>query len=330
MMSVLVTGGAGYIGSHMVWALRDAQETVVVLDDLSTGQHKNLPKEVPLIVGDIADGALVQEICKTHKIDSIVHFAAKIVVPDSVADPLGYYLANTVKSRALMESAVKSGIKHFIFSSTAAVYGNPTKMPVQEDEPLKPLSPYGTSKMMTEMMLRDTEIAHGMKHVILRYFNVAGSDPEGRTGQSTPNATHLIKVALQTALKQRVSMQVFGDDYPTHDGTCIRDFIHVTDLVSAHLCALKYLRSGGSSLTANCGYGQGYSVKQVIEAVERVSGQVVSFDMAPRRPGDVMEMIADNTRVTQTLKWKSAWNNLDKMVEHAIAWEKRLILTGEQ
>src|SRR4051812_4307315 len=242
-MTVLVTGGAGYIGSHMVYALLAAGERVGVLDNLSTGFDWAIAEGVPLIQGETGDQALVARIIKEHAVESIIHFAASIVVPDSVSDPLGYYKNNTVNSRALIECAVKGGVKHFIFSSTAAVYGNPARVPVTEDDTLMPMSPYGSSKLMSEIMLRDAGIAHGLAHVILRYFNVAGADPEGRTGQSTKGATHLIKVAVETALKKRAKMDVFGTDYPTPDGTCVRDYIHVSDLVRAHLDALRYLRS---------------------------------------------------------------------------------------
>src|SRR3954468_15759171 len=243
-MTTLVTGGARYIGSHMVHALHDAGESVVVIDCLSTGFRSALPKTVPLVVGDVGEGTMVADLIRTHGVTSIIHFAASIVVPDSVRDPLGYYRNNTANSRALLEAAVDAGVTQLVFSSTAAVYGNPASSPVDENAPTLPMSPYGTSKLMTEMMLRDVAVAHPMKFVILRYFNVAGADPQGRTGQSTPGATHLIKVAVQTALGMRPSLDVYGTDYPTPDGTCIRDYIHVTDLVRAHLAALKHLRGG--------------------------------------------------------------------------------------
>ena len=245
-MTVLVTGGAGYIGSHMVLELLDSGESVVVLDNLSTGFRWAVPANATLVVGDVGDQDLVRSIVRKHGVESIIHFAGSIVVPESVADPLGYYHNNTVKSRALMEVAVELGIRRFIFSSTAAVYGMPKENPVREDADLKPMSPYGSSKLMTEIMLADTAAAHDFNYVALRYFNVAGADPKGRSGQSTPNATHLIKVACETALGKRPYMEVFGTDYPTPDGTCIRDYIHVTDLVRAHLVALRYLRDGGA------------------------------------------------------------------------------------
>ncbi len=248
-MTVLVTGGAGYIGSHMVYELADAGERVVVLDNLSTGFDWAVAKGVPLVVGETGDQALVARLIREHGVNAIVHFAASIVVPDSVRDPLGYYRNNTMNSRALIECAVNGGVRHFIFSSTAAVYGNPTEMPVKEDSATLPISPYGWSKLMTEIMLRDAGSAYGLQHVILRYFNVAGADPQHRTGQSTKAATHLIKVAVETVLGLRPKLDVFGDDYPTPDGTCIRDYIHVSDLVRAHADALRYLRSGAPALT---------------------------------------------------------------------------------
>src|SRR5262249_30530766 len=253
-MTILVTGGAGYIGSHMVYALVAAGERVVVLDNLSTGFDWAVAGSVPLVVGETGDQNLVATIIKEQQVEAIIHFAASVVVPDSVADPLGYYRNNTVNSRALIECAVRGGVKQFVFSSTAAVYGNAAKMPISEDDALAPTSPYGSSKLMTEIMLRDAGIAHGLDYVILRYFNVAGADPALRTGQSTKGATHLIKVAVETALGKRAKTEVFGIDYPTPDGTCIRDYIHVADLVRAHSDALSYLRAGGRSATLNCGY----------------------------------------------------------------------------
>src|SRR5438132_10953788 len=267
-MTILVTGGAGYIGSHMVHALVDAGESVVVLDNLSTGFDWAVAKGAPLVVGETGDQELVAKLLAEHGVDAVIHFAASIVVPDSVADPLGYYRNNTMNSRALIETAIKGGVRRFIFSSTAAVYGNPARVPVGEDDATVPMSPYGSSKLMTEIMLRDAGLAHGLQHVILRYFNVAGADPLGRTGQSTKGATHLIKVAVETALGLRPKMDVFGTDYATPDGTCIRDYIHVSDLVQAHSDALGYLRGGGASVTLNCGYGRGFSVLAVIDTVK--------------------------------------------------------------
>jgi UDP-glucose 4-epimerase len=299
---------------------------VAVLDNLSTGFDWAVAGSVPLIVGETGDQNLVARIIKEHGVESIIHFAASIVVPDSVSDPLGYYKNNTVNSRALIESAVKGGVKHFIFSSTAAVYGNPARVPVTEDDALMPMSPYGSSKLMSEIMLRDAGIAHGLAHVILRYFNVAGADPEGRTGQSTKGATHLIKVAVETALKKRAKMEVFGTDYPTPDGTCVRDYIHVSDLVRAHLDALGYLRAGGASLTANCGYGRGYSVREVIDAVKRASDTDFRVDLSPRRPGDPAQIVASSERARSALGWRPQYDDLALIVGHALAWERKLML----
>mgnify|MGYP003384367944 CR=1 FL=1 len=324
-MAVLVTGGAGYIGSHMVLALRDRGEQVVVLDNLSTGFREALAPGAILIEGDVGDRALVLALIKKHGIEAIIHFAAKIVVPDSVADPLGYYLNNTVKTREMIAAAVEGGVGQMIFSSTAAVYGNPQATPVAEDAALMPLSPYGTSKMMSEMMLRDAAIAHPLRYVVLRYFNVAGADPGGRSGQSTPNATHLIKVAVQTALGMRPSMQVFGDDYATPDGTCVRDYIHVSDLIGAHAAALAHLRRGGASDVFNCGYGHGYSVLEVIDAVKRLSGVDFKVDLAPPRAGDPGSIIADATRIRHKLAWMPEHNSLETIVRSALAWERHLL-----
>ncbi|HET9904834.1 MAG TPA: UDP-glucose 4-epimerase GalE [Xanthobacteraceae bacterium] len=324
-MTILVTGGAGYIGSHMVHALRDTGEEVVVLDNLSTGRREAVPAGVPLVVGDTGDADALAALMRRYRPEAVVHFAASIVVPDSVRDPLGYYRNNTANARTLLAAAVDAGVKHFIFSSTAAVYGNPAQIPVAEDAPLAPMSPYGASKMMTEIMLRDVSAAHGLGHVILRYFNVAGADPQGRTGQSTPNATHLIKVAVQTALGLRPRLDVFGEDYPTPDGTCVRDYIHVTDLVNAHAAALAHLRAGGESLTLNCGYGQGYSVLEVIGAVRRAAGKDFPVRRAGRRPGDPAAIVADARRIRERLGWKPAYDDLDTIVAHALAWERQLV-----
>jgi UDP-glucose 4-epimerase len=323
-MTVLVTGGAGYIGSHMVYELLDAGEQPVVLDNLSTGFRWALPDSVPLYEGDTGDEALARQIIARHSIDAIIHFAASIVVPDSVADPLGYYRNNTANSRTLIEAAVKGGVKHFIFSSTAAVYGNPRSVPVAEDATPDPMSPYGSSKLMTEIILRDTGFAHPLKHVILRYFNVAGADPQLRTGQSTPVATHLIKVAVQTALGLRKKMDVFGTDYPTPDGTCIRDYIHVSDLVRAHSDALRYLRAGGESATFNCGYGRGFSVLEVIDTVKRVSGIDFRVELSGRRPGDPAQIVAASDRARQILKWMPRYDDLPTIVRNALDWEQKL------
>jgi UDP-glucose 4-epimerase len=323
-MTILVTGGAGYIGSHMVNALADQGEPVVVLDNLSTGFRWAIPDSVPLVVGETGDAELVAALIKRHQVDAIIHFAASIVVPESVAHPLTYYRNNTANSRTLIEAAVNGGVKHFIFSSTAAVYGNPATVPVPEDAPLTPMSPYGSSKLMTEIMLRDAGIAHGLGHVILRYFNVAGADPKLRTGQSTKGATHLIKVAVETALGMRPRIEVFGTDYPTPDGTCIRDYIHVSDLVSAHSDALRYLRAGGESATMNCGYGRGFSVLEVLDTVKTVSGVDFPVTLSPRRPGDPARIVAASDRARAVLGWQPRLDDLGTIVTHALAWERKL------
>jgi UDP-glucose 4-epimerase len=323
-MAVLVTGGAGYIGSHMVLALVDAGEEVVVLDDLSTGFARAVHPKACLVQGDIADEALVLRLVAQHGIDAVIHFAARIVVPDSVSDPLGYYLSNTVKSRALLAATIAAGVKRFVFSSTAAVYGTPAENPVSENAPANPMSPYGASKLMTEWMLRDAAAAHGLTYAALRYFNVAGADPAGRSGQSTPNATHLIKVACETALGKRNRMEVFGTDYSTADGTCVRDYIHVSDLVAAHLDALKHLRAGGGSLTLNCGYGRGYSVLDVIGTMKQLSGKDFPVFYAPRRPGDPAAIVARADRIRTELGWRPQFDDLSTIIKHALAWERTL------
>jgi UDP-glucose 4-epimerase len=323
-MTVLVTGGAGYIGSHMVRALVDANERIVVIDNLSTGFSAFLPEAVPLFIGDAGDENLVEGVIKQHGVDSIIHFAGSVVVPDSMRDPLGYYRNNTMTTQSLLKAAVKSGVKRFIFSSTAAVYGNPDQVPVREDAPTRPLSPYGSSKLMTEIMLHDVASAHGMDYVVLRYFNVAGADPQARIGLATVGATHLLKIAVEAATGQRAKVDVFGTDYPTPDGSCIRDFIHVSDLAQAHNAALSYLRGGGSSMTLNCGYGRGYSVLETIEAVRRVSGRNFAVQTAPRRSGDIMSMIADTSRIRSVLDWTPQYDNLETIAAHALAWEAKL------
>ncbi len=323
-MAVLVTGGAGYIGSHMVLALLDAGERVVVVDDLSTGFRSAVPPNVALVEGDFGDQPLVERAIAEHGVDAIAHFAARIVVPDSVADPLGYYLNNTAKARNLIESAVRSGVERFIFSSTAAVYGETDAGLVTEDRPLNPVSPYGRSKLMVEWMLEDAGRAHDLRAVVLRYFNVAGADPKGRAGQSTKDATHLIKVAVQTALGRRARMQIYGDDYPTPDGTCLRDYIQVTDLAAAHMDALRHLRGGGASLTCNVGYARGYSVKEVVEVVRRVSGVDVEAVISPRRAGDPAAIVASNDRIRAELGWTPKHDDLDAIVAQALDWERRL------
>jgi UDP-glucose 4-epimerase len=323
-MSVLVTGGAGYIGSHMALELLDAGESVVILDNLSTGLAWTMPKGAAFVEGDVGDQGLVGRLLHAHRVNAIIHFAGSVVVPDSVADPLGYYLNNTVKSRALLDTAVKCGVPHFIFSSTAAVYGMTGDKPVAEDAPLAPMSPYGSSKRMTEIMLADTARAHDLSYVALRYFNVAGADPKGRSGQATPRATHLIKVACEAALGERDHMQVFGTDYPTPDGTCLRDYVHVTDLTRAHIAALRHLREGRQSDVFNCGYSRGFSVLEVIAAVKRAAGRDFEVRMSPRRPGDPAVVVAATERIRAVLGWVPEHDELDLIVHHALAWEEHL------
>ena len=321
-MAILVTGGAGYIGSHVAYELVDASRDVIVLDNLSAGFAGAVPSSVRLVIGDIADKALL---CKTHAehgIDTIIHMAGSVVVPESITDPLGYYLNNTARSRAIIAFAVEAGIRRFIFSSTAAVYGTPATIPIGEDAPLRPLSPYGTSKMMTELMLADTAKAHDLRYVALRYFNVAGADPAGRTGQSTRGATHLVKVACEAATGRRDGIDIFGMDYPTSDGTCIRDFIHVKDLALAHLAALSHLESGGPSQTLNCGYSRGFSVLEVIAAVERVSGRALTLRPAARRPGDIAAIVADCRRLRCALNWTPRHDDIDGIARDAWRWEQ--------
>jgi UDP-glucose 4-epimerase len=323
-MTILVTGGAGYIGSHMVHELVDAGEPAVVLDNLSTGFRFLIPSTVPFVAGSTGDRELVAKTIQRYGVDAIIHFAASIVVPDSVRDPLGYYRNNTMNTCAMLEAAAETGVKRIIFSSTAAVYGNPTDVPVREDAATAPISPYGSSKLMSEIMLHDAGKAYGLRFVVLRYFNVAGADPKGRTGQATPQATHLIKVACETALGKRLKIDVFGTDYPTPDGTCIRDYIHVSDLARAHSAALAYLRRGGSSATFNCGYGRGASVLEVIDAVRRASGRDFTVEISGRRPGDPAALVANVERIRATLDWRPQYQELDTIVAHALAWEKRL------
>ena len=323
-MTILVTGGAGYIGSHMVHELVDAGEQVVVLDNLSTGFRYLLPTAVPVIVGSTGDRELVGQLIATHRVDAIIHFAASLVVPDSLRDPLGYYRNNTMNTGLLLDAAVAGGVRNLIFSSTAAVYGNAARVPIRESDPTNPISPYGTSKLMSEIMLHDAARAHDLHFVALRYFNVAGADPKLRTGQSTPAATHLIKVAVETALGKRDKVEVYGTNYATPDGTCIRDYIHVSDLVRAHSAALAYLRRGGASATLNCGYGHGHSVLEVLTSARRVSGRNFPVEMAGRRAGDPVDLVADVSRIHATLDWRPLYDDLDTIVSHAFAWERRL------
>ena len=323
-MRALVTGGAGYIGSHMALELLDAGHSVIVLDDLSTGHANAVPDAATFVRGDVGDQALLRRLLENAGVEAILHFAGSIVVPESVANPLAYYLNNTVKSRALIETAVATGVRHFIFSSTAAVYGMAGDAPVAETAPLKPLSPYGSSKLMTEIMLADTARAHALTYVVLRYFNVAGADPLGRGGQSTPRATHLIKVACEAALGKRSHLDVFGTDYPTPDGTCIRDYIQVSDLARAHSAALAYLAAGGASDTFNCGYGRGFSVLEVVAAVERAAGRAFDVRRGHRRPGDPAQIVAASEKIRSSLGWAPAYADLDVIVRQALAWENHL------
>ncbi|ODR96518.1 UDP-glucose 4-epimerase [Methyloceanibacter stevinii] len=323
-MSVLVTGGAGYIGSHMVLELLAADNDVIVLDDLSTGFRSAVPDAARFVEGNVGDMALVGQLLRDYPIDTIMHFAGWIVVPDSVVDPLGYYGNNTSNSRNLLACAVDAGVQYFVFSSSAAVYGEPEHSPVDEDAPLQPISPYGSSKLMTETMLADTARAHPLRYVALRYFNVAGADPQCRAGQSTPRATHLIKVACEAAMGVRPKIDVYGTDYPTPDGTCVRDYIHVSDLVRAHLDALRYLRAGGESVVLNCGYGRGFSVLDVVETVKRLSGVDFPVQMADRRPGDPPALVAGAGRIHKVLGWEPRLDDLDAIVGHALAWERHL------
>jgi UDP-glucose 4-epimerase len=323
-MTILVTGGAGYIGSHMVWKLADQGERVLVADRLSTGFDWAVAPEAELARGDLGDDGFRERIFSKGDIEAVIHFAGSIIVPESVADPLGYYGNNTCVSRALIESAVRHGVKHFIFSSTAAVYGSVGSGPVAEDAVLLPESPYGRSKLMTETMLADTAAAFDFRYTALRYFNVSGADPKGRAGQSTKGATHLIKVASETALGKRPSMQIFGTDYDTPDGTCVRDFIHVTDLAEAHYLALQRLRAGGGSLVANCGYGKGYSVLQVVDSMKRMAGVDFATEVVGRRPGDAVTVVANADRARRELGWAPRHDDLDFIVRTALQWEDSL------
>ncbi len=327
---VLVTGGAGYIGSHAVHALRDAGWPVVVLDNLATGFRWAVPEGVPLVEADVGDSGRVSAALATHGIGAILHFAGSIIVPESVENPLKYYQNNTANSRTLIESAVQAGVRHFVFSSTAAVYGTPSDAPVREDYPTRPANPYGTSKLMTEMMLRDVAAAHPINYCALRYFNVAGADPKGRTGQSTQGATNLIKVASEVAAGKRAELDIYGKDWPTPDGTGVRDFIHVTDLAGAHVRALEMLAADpAESHVLNCGYGRGSSVLDVMAAVSRASGSNLPHRFLPRRAGDIAMMVADSDALKRRFGWTPAHDDLDEIVASAIRWEHALSVRNQ-
>jgi UDP-glucose 4-epimerase len=328
-MSILVTGGAGYIGSHMAHRLIDLGEDVIVLDNLSTGVKQNVPAKAALVVGDVSDAPLVAEQITKYKIDSVIHFAGSVIVPESVELPLLYYGNNTSASRTLIEVCVRLDVANFLFSSTAAVYGIPPVIPVLEDSVTIPVSPYGRSKLMTEIMLRDAAEAHEIRFGILRYFNVAGAEPQGRTGQSTPRATHLIKRACQVATGQADKLTIFGDDYETADGTGVRDYIHVSDLVDIHEKVLARLRRTGESILLNCGYGRGFSVREVVSAVERVAGHGIATEVADRRPGDLPSVVADTNRLKNMLGWTPQYADLDTIVRTALAWEEKIQATGK-
>ena len=323
---VLVTGGAGYIGSHAVLALLDGGWPVAVIDDLSNGTREIVPDRVPFYEGSIADRVLVQRIFAEQSIGGIMHFAGSIVVPESVEKPLDYYRNNTIGSHSLISAAVASGVRHILFSSTAAVYGAPERVPIDEEDAKLPINPYGASKLMTERMLADASAAYNLNYGALRYFNVSGADPEGRAGQIGKGSTHLIKVAVEAAVGKRDHIDVFGDDYPTSDGTCIRDYIHVSDLAAAHVLALQHLiEQPEENLTLNCGYGKGLSVLEVLDAVDRVNGQAIARQMKPRRAGDPPELVASNRRLLEALDWKPRFADIDTVVTHALKWERNLL-----
>jgi UDP-glucose 4-epimerase len=322
---ILVTGGAGYIGSHAVLALLDAGWPVAVIDDLSNGTREAVPDGVPFYEGNIADRALVERIIREQKIQAIMHFAGSIVVPESVEKPLKYYANNTLASHALISAAVDAGVKHILFSSTAATYGEPVRVPIDEEDPKVPINPYGASKLMTERMLADAAAAHPFNYGALRYFNVAGADPQGRTGQRGKGATHLIKVAAEAAVGKRDHVAVYGTDYPTRDGTGIRDYIHVSDLADAHVAALQWLvEHPGDNLVINCGYGMGLSVLEVLDAVDRHTNRPVKRVMEGRRAGDPPELVAANARLLATLAWRPKYADIDRIVADALAWERKL------
>ena len=321
--AILITGGAGYIGSHATLAFLAAGRRLVVVDDLSTGRREAVPDDVPLIEGDVGDQGLMDDVIREHGVDTVVHFAGSVQVEESVSNPLEYYRNNTAASRNLIEACIEGGVRRFIFSSTAAVYGMLEESPVSETAATVPINPYGTSKLVTEWMLRDAAAAHDFGFVALRYFNVAGADPEGRAGQSTPDATHLIKIACEVVTGQRDHMEIYGEDYDTPDGTCIRDYIHVTDLAAAHVHALGHLAEGGASLVLNCGYGRGYSVREVLGAVEKAAGQKLDIRSAARRPGDSPCLVADASEIRKRFPWRPQHDDLDLIVQSALDWERK-------
>lgn len=323
-MSVLVTGGAGYIGSHMLLALIDAGEDAIALDNLSTGDRRLVPEKARFIEGDIGDEALLKKLIAEHDVRDVIHFAGSIIVPESIRRPLAYYENNTVNTLKLLKACVEASAPRFIFSSTASVYGTPERVPVSEQAPIRSITPYGASMAMSERILQDAADAHGLSYATLRYFNVAGADPEGRAGE-IGKPTHLVKVAAQIAVgARREKLQIFGGDYPTPDGAAIRDYVHVSDLAQAHLSALEYLRGGGASATLNCGYGRGYSVYEVMQAFERVTGEPLDYEVVDRRPGDPPQLIADNAAIRTVLNWRPRYDDLDFIVETAIEWERAL------
>lgn len=321
--TVLVTGGAGYIGSHMTYALQDRGDRVVVLDDLSTGVRSLVSHDAEFVEGNIENIGLVRDLLRTHDVDAVFHFAGSIVVPESVTNPLKYYANNTAATRNLLEACVGENVGKFVFSSTAAVYGMPSVAVVDEEAAKDPINPYGRSKLMTEWMLSDTAKAHNFRYVALRYFNVAGADPKGRTGQSTPRATHLIKRACQVALGRVPYLDIFGTDFGTHDGTGVRDYIHISDLVAAHLLALDALRDGSKPDVFNCGYGRGISVREIVTAVEQVAGVKIETKTSPRRAGDPAMLVADSTKLKKTLGWEPRHADIDGIVRSAYEWERR-------
>ncbi len=319
----LVTGGAGYIGSHVAWALADAGWRPVVLDNLSTGVRSLVPPAATFVEGDVGEGTLVRSVLRDQRVNAVLHLAGSIIVPESITNPISYYQNNLCGSIELIEACLDCGVKRFVFSSTAAVYGDPDEVPIPENAPTRPLSPYGQTKLMVERVLRDVDRAHGLPHVALRYFNVAGADPVGRSGQSGAKATHLIKIACEVAAGAREAMEIYGTDYDTPDGTCIRDYIHVTDLADAHLRALDHLECEGPSLTLNCGYGHGFSVREVLSMVQQIAGRPILAREAPRRPGDSPQLVAAPGRLRELLGWRPRYDDLKTIVATALAWERR-------